>query len=44
MGGNLAAHGLVVVGSHTQRTTEQMQHALALGGLTEIELQRAGAA
>jgi uncharacterized protein YgbK (DUF1537 family) len=39
MRGNPAAHGLVVVGSHTQRTTEQMQHALALGGLTDIELR-----
>ena len=39
MGGNPAAHGLVVVGSHTQRTTEQMRRALALDGLTEVELR-----
>jgi uncharacterized protein YgbK (DUF1537 family) len=39
MDGNLAAHGLVVVGSHTQRTTEQMRRALDLGGLTEVELR-----
>jgi uncharacterized protein YgbK (DUF1537 family) len=36
--GNPAVHGLVVVGSHTQRTTEQMRRALALDGLTEVEL------
>jgi uncharacterized protein YgbK (DUF1537 family) len=32
-------HGLVVVGSHTQRTNEQMQRATALGGLAECELR-----
>lgn len=39
MDGNLAGHGLVVVGSHTQRTTEQMRRALDLGSLTEVELR-----
>jgi len=37
--GNPAVHGLVVVGSHTRRTTEQMHRALALDGLTEVELR-----
>jgi uncharacterized protein YgbK (DUF1537 family) len=36
--GHPGGHGLVVVGSHVGRTTEQLTHLQALHGLNEVEL------
>jgi uncharacterized protein YgbK (DUF1537 family) len=37
-GDSVSDHGLVVVGSHVQMSTQQMHRALALGGFIEVEL------
>jgi uncharacterized protein YgbK (DUF1537 family) len=38
-GQGLSDHGLLVVGSHVQMTTDQMRHVLQLGGFVEVEAE-----